>query len=140
MVKRKHGPPLANSMLVFMVRGLFSHLRFPYVQIPCTALSRDQLYDPFWEVVRRLELCGFKVMALVCDGLAANRKLFRLHEPSSKGLVYKVSNPSAIDGRCIFFIADPPHLMKTVRNCWASKKRYLWVCYLELFFLMCSSP
>ena len=32
-------------------------------------------HDPYWEVVRRLELCGFKVMALVCDGLAANRKL-----------------------------------------------------------------
>ena len=27
----------------------------------------------------------------------------------------------------MFFVSDPPHLIKTVRNCWASKKRDLWV-------------
>ena len=28
-------PPLANSMIVFMVRELFTFLQFPYVQFPC---------------------------------------------------------------------------------------------------------
>lgn len=54
-------PQLANSMLVFLVRGLFSKLVFPYVQFPCTALSGNQMYEPFWEVVKRLEFCGFKL-------------------------------------------------------------------------------
>ena len=40
-------PPLANSMLVFLVKGLFGNLQFPYVQFPCTAVSGDQMYDPF---------------------------------------------------------------------------------------------
>lgn len=31
--------PLAKSMLVIMVRGLFSPLKFPYAQFPCTDLS-----------------------------------------------------------------------------------------------------
>jgi len=30
---------LATSMLVLMVRGLFTHLKFPYAQFLCTELS-----------------------------------------------------------------------------------------------------
>ena len=30
---------LATSVLVIMVRGLFTHLKFPYVQFPCTDIS-----------------------------------------------------------------------------------------------------
>ena len=129
-------PPLANSMLVFLVKGLFGNLQFPYVQFPSTAVSGDQMYDPFWEAVRRLELCGFKVMALICDGLAANRKLFRLHEPSTNGPVNKVLNPYAADECHLFFIADPPHLLKTVRNHWSNKKRHLWVCIFCVMFIL----
>ena len=54
-------PPLAKSMMVFMVRGLFSKLQFPYAQFPCANLSGDLLYEPFWEAVRCVETCGLKV-------------------------------------------------------------------------------
>ena len=52
---------LASTMMVFMVKGLFSQLQFPYVQFPCKNLSGDLLYDPFWEAVSRIERCGLKV-------------------------------------------------------------------------------
>ena len=122
-------PVLAESMLVLMVRGLFSKLCFPYAHFPCKDLSAELMYDPVWEAVCRLELCGFKVMALTCDGLAANRKLFRLHNPDVKAteFVYKVPNPYTDDNRDLFFLSDPPHLMKTVRNAWCNSKRPLWV-------------
>ena len=55
-------PQLAKSMLVITVRGFFTKLQFPYAQFPCANLSGDQLYDPFWEAVRRVETCGFKVI------------------------------------------------------------------------------
>ena len=116
---------LANSMLVMMVKGLFSKLHFPLAQFPCTALAGDQIFEPFWEAVSRLEFCGFKVLALTCDGLAANRRLFRLHNPKNHSLVNKVRNPYAPD-RHIFFLIDPPHLLKTVCNGWANKKHRLW--------------
>ena len=121
---------LANSMLVFLVKSLFHKFEFPYCQFPCTALSGDEMYDPLWEAVGRLELCGFNVMGLTCDRLAANRRFFRLHNPTSKQtiIIYKVDNPYAEGKRPFYFISDPPHLMKTVRNCWASKCRHLWVC------------
>lgn len=72
--------PLASHMLVMMVQGIFSNLEFPYVQFPCVELSGEQMYEPFWNAVHRLEMCGFRVLALVCDGLAANRRLFQLHD------------------------------------------------------------
>ena len=31
--------PLATTMLVMMVIGLFSNLKYPYAQFPCTELS-----------------------------------------------------------------------------------------------------
>ena len=130
--------PLANSMLVIMVRGLFTHLQFPYAQFPCTSLCGDQLFAPFWEAVCQIERCGLKVLGLTCDGLAANRRLFRLHSPEASDLVHKVINPYAADGRHIFFISDPPHLLKTIRNCWENKRRPLWVRVLySLHVLKC---
>lgn len=59
-------PKLAKTMMVFMVRGLFSKLQFPYAQFPCTDLSGELLYQPFWEAVGRLEACGFKVSHTMC--------------------------------------------------------------------------
>ena len=63
-----------------------------------------------------LENMGFTVLALCCDGLAANRSIPRLHDVGSKMPVHKVVNLYAHDGtkRNLIFISDPPHLMKTV--------------------------
>lgn len=47
--------PLAKSLLVVMVRGLFTSLQFPYAQFPCTNLTGDLMFDIFWETVERLE-------------------------------------------------------------------------------------
>ena len=125
-------------MLVIMVRGLFSQLEYPYAQFRCNSLSSDEIFDPFWEAVARLERLGFKVMGLCCDGLAANRRLFALH--SDEPNTYKIVNPYAEETHHLFFISDPPHLLKTVRNAWASPKRHLWVCFqLEhtVYMYMC---
>ena len=85
------------------------------------------MYSPFWESVSRLERCGFKVMGLTCDGLSANRLLFKLHAPQKQDLVHSVINPYAHPKRPLFFFSDPPHLMKTVRNEQTNKKRKLQV-------------
>ena len=71
--------------------------------------------------------------------------MFHLHNPSarSRTTVHKVKNPYDQErymswlsmflsnnynyGRYIYFFVDPPHLLKTVRNCWANGKRRLWV-------------
>ena len=80
--------------------------------------------------VCRLERCSFKVIALTCDGLAANCRLFR-HDPGEK-IVHKVFNPYTGDGRYIFFFSDPPHLINTAQNAWANKSHHLWVSYVYI--------
>eukprot|EP00731_Ephydatia_muelleri_P026512 Em0018g612a len=89
--------PLASSMLVLMVRGLFTALTFPYAQFPCTDLSGDKLFPLAWNAVSHLENLGFTVLALCCDGLSANRKFFQLHDAGSKAPVHRVVNPYAHD-------------------------------------------
>ena len=124
---------LSKSMLVFMVRGLFTHLQFAYAQFACSSVSGDQLFTPFWEGVWRLERCGFMVVVATADGAAPNCTFMRIHCPvGSESFPYKVLNPFASEERYIHFISDSPHLLKTVRNCWASKKRHLWVSFLTL--------
>ena len=42
---------VAKTMMVFMVWGLFTRLRFPYAQFPCSDVTGDLLYSPFLEAV-----------------------------------------------------------------------------------------
>ena len=57
--------PLAKSMLVFMVKGIFTALKFPYAAFPCSCLVGEQLFSLFWECVFRLERMGFKVQCTI---------------------------------------------------------------------------
>ena len=119
--------PLAKTMLVLMVRGLFHKLNYPYAQFACANLSADLIFDPVWEAISRLERLGFKVLALTCDGASANRRLWKLHSQGNEA-TYKVKNPYAEEpSRPLFLISDPPHLLKTIRNSWCNKNRNLWV-------------
>ena len=122
---------LASHMLVFMVRGILSELKFPYAQFSCTSITGDQLYPLVWGCIRRLEAAGFKVLATTCDGSSANRKFIKLHGKSGE-LVYKTANIYSVESHPLFFISDVSHLLKTTRNCWAnsfahSQSRTLWV-------------
>ena len=128
-------PIVAKHMLVFMVRGIFTKLQFPYVQYPTCDLSADTLFPLVWEVIRNLETAGFKVISLTGDKGSCNTKFFRLHKKvyeSDLEITYKVPNPYSTEKRDIYFISDVPHLIKTVRNCWSNsfchnQARALWV-------------
>ena len=67
---------LAKSMMVFMIRGLFNSLQFPYAQFPCTDISGDMLFEPFWEAVCRVEKCGLKVF--ICFFAKSTLRFFSL--------------------------------------------------------------
>uniref|UniRef100_A0A1X7TQE3 Transposable element P transposase-like RNase H domain-containing protein n=1 Tax=Amphimedon queenslandica TaxID=400682 RepID=A0A1X7TQE3_AMPQE len=59
-------------MMVFMVKGLFTHFRFPYLQLPCFTIMGDLIFEPFWEAIFGLERIGFKVLATTFDGASVN--------------------------------------------------------------------
>ena len=84
----------------------------------CTCITLLHYYDVHALV---------QVLGATLDGALVNRRLIKLHDLGAQ-LTFKVKNIHAADGRGIFFFSDPPHLIKTTRNCWSSKCRSLWVC------------
>ena len=113
--------PLASSrlvLMVIMVRGLFFKLNYPYAQFACDSLGGDLLFD---QAISRLERLGFRVLALMCDGALPNRRLWKLHSDKDEA-IYRVPNVFATKGtRYLYFLSDPPHLLKTICNSWCNK-------------------
>ena len=111
---------LAKSMLVFMIRPIFKpSLSFPIASYPVSNLSGEKLYPVVMEVVEALELSNVAVVAVTSDGASPNRMFYKLCRlPTGLKVPYKTRNPYA--DREIFFFCDPPHLMKTARNCFSN--------------------
>ena len=110
---------VATSMLVIMVRGITTSLRFPWAHFPTTGVSASTLMSLMWEAVEICELLGFYVIGITSDGAGPNRKFYRMHGDSQKSSshpLYKVPNKYSCN-RMLYFFSDPPHLVKTTRNC-----------------------
>lgn len=114
---------IATHMIMFMVRGMFSSLKFPYVHYSTRALTGDKIFSLFWTVVERLESLGFSVLATTCDGAAPNRRFFKIHGNKH---TYKIKNPYSKEDTPLYLISDTPHLLKTIRNCWANSYSHSW--------------
>ena len=114
-------PPVAKHILVLMVRGLTFKLEFPYAHFGTRSITGDLIHPIVWEAVRRLEASELKVTCVTADGASNNRKLFRMHHDKKdpETFTYKARKPFSNDNHWLFFIADPPHLIKTIRNCWS---------------------
>ena len=74
------------------------------------------------------------MIATTCDGASQNRRFFRLHKDTDghagKDVTCRTINLFAPD-RFIYFLSDPPHLVKTARNClynsgFGQATRYMW--------------
>lgn len=59
---------------------------------------------------------GVKVLCVTADGASPNRKFFKMHQTPDLSVPHKAKNPYAKDERWVFFISDPPHLIKTACN------------------------
>ena len=113
-----HHTSLAKCMLVFMIRGLFNSLKFPYAQFPASSTKGAQLFPLLHKAIFRLTRLGITVVSVTADGASDNRRLFSLHG-TGKDLIYKTVNVFTPQKSPIFFVSDPSHLIKTIRNCFA---------------------
>jgi hypothetical protein len=113
-------PMMAKHVLVLMVRGLMFKLKFPYAHFGTQDATGDVLFPIVWEAVRRLEARELGVLCITADGASTNREFFRMHhDKKDPQTLYKTCNLYSPENRWLYFISDPPHLMKTVRNCWS---------------------
>ena len=63
----KKQAPVANHVLVFMVRGIFSSLNFPLAHFPTKGAKAIDLFDSLWQGIEFLEMNDFKVMFLTSE-------------------------------------------------------------------------
>ena len=113
-------PQVAKQLLTLMVRRIMFKLNFPYAHFASRGATGDILFPLVWEAIRRLESSEIKVLCVTADSASPNRKFFRMHhDPNDSTSLYKTKNHYAPDGRSIYFVAGPLHLIKTIRNCWS---------------------
>lgn len=70
------------------------------------------------EAIKHLTCLGIVVVTITCDGASDNHKKFAMHDPDDPS-VYKTVNLFSQREQPIFFISDPPHLIKTVHKSFA---------------------
>ena len=114
---------LAKTMMVLMIRGLFTDLQFPYASFPTSNLTGEQMVPIFYEAILR---SGLKVLTKTSDGNFVNRKYFKI-VGTGNIISHKYSNPLSFNTRQIYLFSDPPHLVKTARNCLSSTARKMEV-------------
>ncbi|KAJ8023362.1 Transposable element P transposase [Holothuria leucospilota] len=108
---------VASHVLLFMVRGLTSKLKFPVAYYFTTGAPGYQLYEMTFECISALRLLGLTVLCLTSDGASSNRKLYELISKSAPSLTpeHKAKNIFEVN-EMIYFNSDAPHLLKTLRN------------------------
>ena len=107
-------PVLAKSMIAFMVKGLFTNLRFPYAQFPCTSITGEQIFSPFWQTVFTiLFTCRCWLLPLMAPLLTEDLLPFM-----TLLISWSISLTIFMQMRRDSFL--------TVRNCWHTKNRNLW--------------
>ncbi len=88
-----------------MVTGIASRLKFSLGYFATTTATADQLFLLMWKAI------GF-----VSDKASPNQRFYSLHDSGDK-ITYRTKNVFATDEqRYVYFISDPPHLIKTARN------------------------
>jgi hypothetical protein len=121
---------LAQNISVVMVGGITTSLRYPLASFSNSCMSGCSLFSILWECVQYVEVvANLKVLYICYDGAVQNRLCFKMMEQSDE-VPHMATNPYAPD-REIFFVCDPPHLLKTARNCFSNsqahtKSRELW--------------
>lgn len=119
----------ATTVMVIMIRCLFTSFIFPYASFPASTLTGEQLVPLFYEAMMCVKCCGFKVTCITLDGNSVNRKFFNIiGTMKTNNIGHKFKNPLSNNTREVFLFSDPPHLLKTARNCLANPKRNMQVC------------
>ena len=103
-------PDVTTHVLVVMVRGLCTSLRFPYAHFATTGATSEVLSSVLWEAVRQVEITGLSVVGMTGDGASCNRKFFRNSADPDSDVPYRAQNPYSEKPGYIYFFSDVPTL------------------------------
>jgi len=120
--------PVASKALTFLIKGVSNGIKEAVASYAVDVLTKEQFYRWSWEVITKLERAGIAIIAFTSDGSPINRAFIKMNKPATEGcgFTFDTVNKAAPERR-IYFIADVPHLLKTIRNCFysSSDKRYM---------------
>ena len=80
-------------------------------------MTSNYLIYIVWRAIRLLQIAGLQVISVVADGASTNRRFFKLHsidKYKKSGVTYLAPNVCRAAGDKVYFVADPPHLLKTI--------------------------
>jgi len=66
--------PLSKCMLVFRIWGLFTSMKFPYVQFPAVCTKGADTFPLVREAIKLLTMFGLTVVTVTCDGASDDQK------------------------------------------------------------------
>lgn len=111
---------LASSAHTFMISSIMSSYKDVVHILPVRTVTAELLHRVLKKVVLGLEEVGFKVLAVVSDNNSVNRKAMTFF--SNKPKMSIVYPHPADSSRPLFFVIDPVHLLKCIRNNWLNQK------------------
>lgn len=113
----------ANSVLVFTVQSLTCQFKEVAHMVPVQKASTQYLHKLLRDVIRGLEKSGYRVACIVSGDTSVNRKaVSHFTSPPTSGFVYPHPSDPA---RPLFFVIDPVHILKSIRNDWLDQKNDL---------------
>ena len=103
---------LATHFLQFYFKSLFAKFDFPCAFFLTRGVTAQKLNRLFWQGVSILHGFDFTILLACCDGAPENRAFMNMNgNNASHSRCY---NP--FSRKPLFFISDPPHLLKKLRN------------------------
>lgn len=103
---------LATHVLQFFYKSLFADFQFPCSYFLTRGISAQNLNRIFWQGVSLLHCYNFEIILTCCDGASENRTFMTINGCSETNS--QTTNP--FSKLPLFFISDPPHLIKKLRN------------------------
>ena len=103
---------LATHVLQIFFRSLFFNFDYPCAFFLTKEATSLQLNRIFWQGVSMLHIFNFEILICCCDGASSNRSFITLNiEDTTLGFCQNIYS-----GMPVFFLSDPPHLIKKLRN------------------------
>lgn len=111
---------LAKDALVFLVSGATEDFKIPVAYFLTNGLIAAERAAILNEILVCLADIGIVVVAITFDGLSANLAMCKLLGADFETNDANILDP-AQDGRKIYIILDPAHMLKLMRNCFGSR-------------------
>lgn len=113
--------PIAKDALVLMVSGINNEFKIPIAYFLTTGLTATEKAFIMDQALYKLKAIGVKVVSFTFDGAKSN-----IAAAQFLGADFKMEKPYFENphdkGNNVYFVLDPPHMLKLARNCLGNKK------------------